>query len=104
VVRDGQTATLAVTGQQAGTGTVLFSDTTQDTAEWRVVSLPPVDEAAGGHAAADRAAGSLPTTVRLDLNRAINFPAAFSDYGTCPRPVDSNHLSFPVTAGEKAPR
>lgn len=104
VVRDGQTATLAVTGQQAGTGSVLFSDTTQDTAEWRVVSLPPVDEAAGDHAAGDRAAGGLPTTVRLDLNRAINFPAAFSDYGTCPRPVDSNHLSFPVTAGEKDPR
>lgn len=104
VVRDGQRATLAVTGQQAGTGTVLFSDTTQDTAEWRVVSLPVLDEAAGDDAAGDHAAGEPPATVRLDLNRALNFPAAFSDHGTCPRPVDGNHLPFPVTAGEKAPR
>lgn len=106
VVRDGVTATLAITGQQAGTGSVLFSDTTQDTAEWRVVSLPPVDEAAPGEAASGDALASreLPTTVRLDLNRALNFPAAFSDHGTCPRPVDGNHLPIPVTAGEKAPR
>jgi uncharacterized protein (DUF1684 family) len=95
VVRDGVTTTLAITGQQAGTGSVLFSDTTQDTAEWRVVSLPPVDAPASGE---------LATTVRLDLNRAINFPAAFSDHGTCPRPVDGNHLPVPVTAGEKDPR
>lgn len=94
VVRDGRTTTLAITGQQAGSGSVLFTDTTQDTAEWRVVHLPPADAAQDG----------LPETVRLDLNRALNFPAAFSDYGTCPRPVDGNHLPFPVTAGEKAPR
>lgn len=111
VVRDGVTTTLAITGQQAGTGSVLFSDTTQDTAEWRVVSLPPVDVPSAAEASAAEAgsvdapaSGSLPTTVRLDLNRALNFPAAFSDHGTCPRPVDGNHLPVPVTAGEKDPR
>jgi len=116
VVRDGVTTTLAITGQQAGTGSVLFSDTTQDTAEWRVVSLPPVDLPSAAEASAAEpsaaeagsvdapASGSLPTTVRLDLNRALNFPAAFSDHGTCPRPVDGNHLPVPVTAGEKDPR
>lgn len=106
VVRDGRTTTLAVTGQEAGTGSVLFSDTSQDTAEWRVVSLPTADAEAteGGTPGAGAAAQALPTTVRLDLNRAISFPAAFSDHGTCPRPVDGNHLPFPVTAGEKAPR
>ena len=106
VVRDGVTTTLAITGQQAGTGSVLFSDTTQDTAEWRVVSLPPVDVPSAAEAGSvdAPASGSLPTTVRLDLNRALNFPAAFSDHGTCPRPVDGNHLPVPVTAGEKDPR
>ena len=39
----------------------------------------------------------------LDLNRAVSYPYAFSDFGTCPAPVDGNVLPFPVAAGEKAP-
>ena len=42
-------------------------------------------------------------TVRLDLNRAVNLPYAFSDFGTCPAPVEGNHVPFAVTAGERRP-
>lgn len=46
-----------------------------------------------------------PSTGRgtVDLNRAVNYPYVFTDYGTCPRPVEGNHLDLEVTAGEKAP-
>jgi len=76
-----------------GTGerwTLLFSDETsgRTSSAWRVVPL-------SGDPASGRAT--------LDLNRATNLPYAFTDYGTCPRPVEGNHLPFAVTAGERAP-
>lgn len=39
----------------------------------------------------------------VDFNRAINFPCAFTDFGTCPAPVAGNHLPVAVLAGERAP-
>jgi hypothetical protein len=42
--------------------------------------------------------------VEIDFNRAINFPYAFTDYGTCPAPPAGNTLPVAVTAGELAPR
>jgi uncharacterized protein len=42
-------------------------------------------------------------TVVLDFNRAINYPSAFTDYGTCPMPVEGNRIPVPIEAGEKKP-
>ncbi len=42
-------------------------------------------------------------TVILDFNRAINYPSAFTAYGTCPMPVRDNSLDLAVEAGEKMP-
>jgi uncharacterized protein len=90
---DDTTQTLRIVGAAAGTGALLFSDASQDTAEWRILSIDPEIQA-------DAPEG----TLRLDLNRTVNLPYAFSDYGTCPRPVVGNALTVPVAAGEKAPR
>ena len=75
---------------QPGSVAVLFSDEAEDLAPWRVVSVDVADRAAG--------------TLRIDLNRTLNLPYAFSDFGTCPAPVEGNHLPFAVTAGERDPR
>lgn len=40
--------------------------------------------------------------VVLDFNRAYNPPCAFTDFATCPLPPESNHLSFPIPAGERS--
>jgi uncharacterized protein (DUF1684 family) len=87
---DGVVRTLRLTaGHVPGSVTVLFSDEADDLAPWRVLSLD-----------ADPTAH----TLRIDLNRTINLPYAFSDFGTCPAPVEGNHLPFAVTAGERDPR
>ena len=39
----------------------------------------------------------------LDFNRAINYPSAFTPYGTCPMPVKNNSLDYRIEAGEKEP-
>jgi uncharacterized protein (DUF1684 family) len=41
--------------------------------------------------------------VVLDFNRAINYPSAFTPYGTCPMPVRNNSLDVKIEAGEKEP-
>ena len=68
---------------------VLFSDRTsgETTAAWRSLSVPPPGDG----------------TVVLDFNRAQNLPCAFTEFGTCPKPVDANDLSIAVTAGEQRP-
>ena len=38
--------------------------------------------------------------IRLDFNRAINPPCAFTPFATCPLPPPENWLPFPVAAGE----
>ncbi|GAA2180352.1 DUF1684 domain-containing protein [Brooklawnia cerclae] len=50
------------------------------------------------------AAGDLDHLTALDLNRAVSFPCAFTNYVTCPLPPATNRLALRVTAGEKAPR
>ncbi|GAA1880684.1 DUF1684 domain-containing protein [Streptantibioticus ferralitis] len=43
--------------------------------------------------------------VRLDFNRAVNLPCAFSDnFPICPVPPPSNRLPFAIEAGEQTPR
>lgn len=43
-------------------------------------------------------------TVVVDFNRAINYPSAFTDFGTCPAPVPGNSIPVPLEAGERKPR
>lgn len=86
----GTTVTLVATAGAAGTLNIAFHDGTNGagTAPWRSVGTTAPD--ADGR-------------VRVDFNRAVNFPFAFSDYGTCPAPPEGNSLPVPVTAGEQAP-
>ncbi|MCZ9883203.1 DUF1684 domain-containing protein [Arthrobacter sp. B2a2-09] len=76
--------------EKLGALTVTFHDETNGntTDEWRklAVSRPRHD-------------GS----VVLDFNRAINYPSAFTPYGTCPMPVAGNSIDVAVEAGEKLP-
>ncbi|AEE45326.1 DUF1684 domain-containing protein [Cellulomonas fimi] len=68
---------------------LLFSDEADDVAGWRVLHTARTADGA--------------TTLRLDLNRTLNLPYAFTDFGTCPSPVLGNHLPFAVEAGERTP-
>ena len=40
---------------------------------------------------------------RIDFNRAVNPPCAFTDFVTCPLPPPGNTLAVPVRAGERDP-
>lgn len=79
---DGREIELVVTGRS----TLVFTDETSGTesADWRQVEAR-ID--------GDR--------IEVDLNRALNFPSAFSTSATCPRPPEGNHLPVPVRAGER---
>ena len=76
--------------EKLGALTVTFHDETngESTDEWRKVST-----------ARPRPDG----TVILDFNRAINYPSAFTPYGTCPMPVRNNSLDVKIEAGEREP-
>ncbi|WP_018763781.1 DUF1684 domain-containing protein [Arthrobacter sp. 135MFCol5.1] len=76
--------------EKLGALTVTFHDETNGdtTDDWRKLSLPR-----------PRPDGS----VVLDFNRAINYPSAFTPYGTCPMPVKNNSLDIRVEAGEMQP-
>jgi uncharacterized protein (DUF1684 family) len=80
--------------EKLGALTITFHDGTngESTDDWRKVSTarPRVD--ASGKA-----------TVVLDFNRAINYPSAFTPFGTCPMPVKNNSLDAKIEAGEKQP-
>ncbi|MCY0905586.1 DUF1684 domain-containing protein [Arthrobacter sp. H14-L1] len=68
---------------------VTFHDATngRSTAGWRKLTVPPPVGAA----------------VVLDFNRSVNYPSAFTPFGTCPMPVRGNRLDAPIEAGERAP-
>ena len=76
--------------EKLGALTVTFHDETNGdtTDDWRKLALPR-----------PRPDGS----VVLDFNRAINYPSAFTPYGTCPMPVKNNSLDIRVEAGEMQP-
>lgn len=40
-------------------------------------------------------------SVVVDFNRTINYPSAFTDYGTCPAPSEGNTLPVSVEGGER---
>ncbi|MBB5832373.1 DUF1684 domain-containing protein [Brachybacterium aquaticum] len=79
---DGREVELVVTGR----ATLSFTDETSggDSADWRAA-----EGVIDGH------------RMEVDLNRAVNFPSAFSAWGTCPRPPAGNHLPVEVRAGER---
>jgi uncharacterized protein len=79
---EGVAVELVLTGRSS----LLFTDETSGStsADWRVVEA----ELDGDE-------------IRVDFNRAVNFPAAFSTWATCPRPPAGNHLPLPIRAGEK---
>jgi uncharacterized protein len=76
--------------EKLGALTVTFHDETngETTDDWRKLTLPR-----------SRPDGS----VVLDFNRTINYPSAFTPYGTCPMPVKNNSLDVRVEAGEMQP-
>lgn len=81
--------------EKLGALTVTFHDGTNGdtTDEWRKVAT-----------ARPRVDSSGKATVILDFNRAINYPSAFTPYGTCPMPVRNNSLDAKIEAGEKQPQ
>jgi len=78
----GAAVELVVTGRS----TLIFTDETSgaDSAAWRQVEARIDGE-----------------RIEVDLNRALNFPSAFSVWATCPRPPEGNHLPLAVRAGER---
>ena len=80
--------------EKLGALTITFHDGTngESTDEWRKVSTSRPRLDAAGNA-----------TVVLDFNRAINYPSAFTPFGTCPMPVKNNSLDAKIEAGEKQP-
>ena len=92
--RDDHEYRLHAEEEKLGALTITFHDGTngESTDEWRKVSTPrPRVDAAGNG------------TVVLDFNRAINYPSAFTPFGTCPMPVKNNSLDARIEAGEKQP-
>ena len=87
----GVSAKLVVQGDSS-TLTAVFYDGTNgvETADWRYVSF---DAPKGGRAG----------SVEIDFNRAANFPAAFTPFGTCPMPPVGNGVQTPIRAGERRP-
>ncbi|MFE4194464.1 DUF1684 domain-containing protein [Paenarthrobacter sp. NPDC056912] len=77
--------------EKLGALNVTFHDETNGdtTDEWRKVFIPR-----------PRPDGS----VVIDFNRAINYPSAFTPYGTCPMPVRGNSIDVRVEAGERLPQ
>lgn len=79
---------LAVTKGKYGWG-VEFRDPTNGefTEQWRQLHFdPPALEQDG--------------EVVLDFNRTLNMWFAFTDYATCPAPIEGNEITVPVLAGE----
>ncbi|WP_125610176.1 DUF1684 domain-containing protein [Specibacter cremeus] len=87
----GGTHRLAAEEGALGSLILTFSDPTNNvtTSHWRKLEL-----------ARPRPDGS----VVVDFNRTINYPSAFTDFGTCPAPVPGNAVTVPVEAGERDPR
>jgi uncharacterized protein len=79
---------LAVTKGKYGWG-VEFRDPTNAelTEQWRQLHFdPPAPDGEGD--------------VVLDFNRTLNMWFAFTDYATCPAPIEGNVITVPVHAGE----
>lgn len=81
----------AFNGRAAGGLLVLLTDATSGVTTYaanRSLSIDPPD-----------ARGN----VRIDFNRAVNLPCAYTDLATCPLPPTENRLTVAIEAGEKTP-
>jgi uncharacterized protein (DUF1684 family) len=82
---------LVAWGEDDGSLWILFRDATSGVTTYpalrQLVAAPPSSHGA----------------VRLDFNRAINMPCAYSEFATCPLPPGANTLPFAVEAGEQIP-
>ncbi|MDO4887761.1 MAG: DUF1684 domain-containing protein [Actinomycetaceae bacterium] len=89
-VYDGKPQRIAVQ-DDGDTFKAVFHDETNGTesAGWRYVNFPKPEAGGAG--------------VTIDFNRALNFPAAFTPFGTCPQPPEGNDIAAPVRAGERKP-
>lgn len=87
--RDGEEVRLVATGSPSS-WSVAFTDATSGvtSSAWRAVAV--LGDPADGEG-------------EVDLNRTVNFPYAFTDFGTCPRPIEGNALPWAVEAGERSP-
>ncbi|SDC00864.1 hypothetical protein GA0111570_1142 [Raineyella antarctica] len=87
---DGRPQRLTVTSMKYGLG-VEFHDPTNgdETPAWRQLKFAEPDPDG---------------TVVLDFNRTVDMWFAFTAYATCPAPIEGNHVTVPVRAGEKTPR
>jgi len=88
---DGSRHTLLAEPEKLGALSLNFHDATNG------------DTTAGWRSVATRRPGP-DGTVEIDFNRALNFPSAFTDFGTCPMPVEGNVIAAPVAAGERRAR
>lgn len=82
---------LQVSAEGSDRMALTFHDATNNhsTAGWRKVVFPAPEPGT--------------STVIVDFNRAVNYPSAFTAFGTCPMPVGGNIIGIPVEAGEKDP-
>lgn len=81
----------AFNGATPGSLFVLFTDATSGVTTYpanRSLALPAPDGEG---------------LVRLDFNRAVNLPCAYTELATCPLPPAENRLPVAVEAGEKTP-
>jgi uncharacterized protein (DUF1684 family) len=87
----GRTLRLAAEEEKLGALVLSFSDGTSgvSTDDWRKLETtrPRPDG-----------------TLVLDFNRTINYPSAFTAFGTCPQPVAGNRLPVSIEAGERKVR
>lgn len=88
---------LQVSSAGPGSLNLTFHDKTNgvSTAGWRSLAFSAP--------AAEAGAGLEAGTVVLDFNRSVNYPSAFTAFGTCPMPVEGNRIEAAVEAGEKRP-
>ncbi len=88
----GQTIRLDATGTDAGLE-FAFRDGTYRSTTY----------GAGRQLAADPPSHGIaqPGAVVLDFNKAINWPCAYTEYGTCPLPPVQNRFAAEIPAGEK---
>lgn len=97
VTIDGEEHHFQLEGTPEGGFHLTFHDPTngEESADWRFV---PVESpwVAGKKPLSERSA-----QVEVDFNYSMNFPAAFTPWGTCPMPLAGNEWPTPVRAGER---
>ena len=90
---------LGVEGDLGGELLLIFHDDTngRETADWRYVTFrsPWYGE--------DAPAPGEARDVEIDFNYSLNFPSAYTPYGTCPRPLADNRIPLAIEAGERRP-